>query len=92
MTDSREPADPGQNPEQLPGDVEPAVDEIFAMLPEETPEDVIALADREEPDELTEEAVFSELASELSTSTETTATASETTPDVPAVDDLFGGD
>lgn len=92
MTDSREQTEPGQNPVQLPGDVEPAVDEIFAMLPEETPEDVIKLGERESPDEITEEAVFTELAAELSTPTETTGTSPETTPDVPSMDELFTGD
>lgn len=91
MTDAREHPDRGTDASTMPVDVEPAVDEIFAMLPEETPEDVIALAERDTPDELTEEAVFDELAEELSTPAETTAGAAETTPDVPSMDDLFGG-
>lgn len=91
MTDSRELPDSGTNPATVPVDVEPAVDEIFAMLPEETPEEVIELADRETPDEITEEAVFSELAEELSTPTETPVAGSETTTEVPPMDELFGG-
>lgn len=90
MPDPRGDADPGPTGADVPVDVEPAVDEIFELMPEETPEDVIELADRDAPAEVTEESVFEDLAEELSTPSRNDADGPETTLDVPAIDELFG--
>lgn len=89
MTDSR-----GEGDRTIPGadvtvDAEPAVDEIFELMPEESPEEVIALAEREHSGEVTEESVFDELAEELSVPGTTDTTHAESTLDVPAIDELF---
>lgn len=90
MPDSRGETDGGLVGVDVPLDVEPAVDEIFELIPEETPEEVIALADHGESEDVTEEAVFAELAEELSTPTTIETDAPETVLDGSTMDDLFG--